>query len=197
VAIELVIGLGNPGPEYAATRHNVGFRVVDELARRLRATGWRHRFSSRLTSTGRGRQVWLAKPTTYMNRSGDAAVALTRGLDLGPANLLVVVDDVDLPVGRIRLRKSGGSGTHNGLRDLVDVIGTGFARLRVGVGGEDASGDLADYVLSPFDAAEEPVVDEAIARAADAVETALFEGFGRAMNRFNRRPEKEGEGPAE
>ena len=193
MAIELVIGLGNPGEEYAGTRHNVGFRVVEEVGRRLRAGEWKRRFSSQMAATRRGRPIWLAKPTTYMNRSGKAALALLSGLDLRPANLLVVVDDVDLPVGRMRLRKSGGPGTHNGLRDLAEAIGSGFARLRVGVCGPDPWADLADYVLSRFDPAEEPIVAECVGRAVDAVEVALFEGFDRAMNRFNRSSEEEQE----
>jgi PTH1 family peptidyl-tRNA hydrolase len=192
MAIELVLGLGNPGAAYAETRHNIGYRVVDELGRRLGCADWKHRYSSELGRTARGHRLWLAKPVTYMNRSGAAARSLLNALELTAADMLVVVDDVELPLGRLRLRKSGGPGTHNGLRDLVDAVGAGFPRLRLGVQGEKPWADLADYVLSPFPADEQEAVERLVARAADAVEAAVFEGLGRAMNRFNR-AEEEGE----
>ena len=190
MAIEVVLGLGNPGPEYVGTRHNVGFRVVDELARRHGLRDWLLRPSCELaviTARERG-YVVLARPLTYMNLSGNAARWLLDELREPPESMVVVVDDIDLPLGSIRLRKSGGPGTHNGLRDLCDKVGDRFPRLRVGVRGENLSGDLADYVLSPFVSAETEAADAAIVRAADAVETALRDGFDRAMNVFNRPP---------
>ncbi len=186
MAVELVVGLGNPGEEYRQTRHNVGFRVVDEIARRLRAGAWERRFFSEVAATSRGRRVWLAKPRTFMNRSGTAVASLLEGLGIAPADALVIVDDVDLPLGRLRLRPSGGAGTHNGLRDIVEHVGTGFARLRLGVRGEAPWKDLAEYVLSPFDADESALADEMIKQAADAVAVSVFEGLGRAMNRCNQ-----------
>jgi PTH1 family peptidyl-tRNA hydrolase len=187
MAIELVVGLGNPGKEYETTRHNVGFRIVDAVARRLRAGRWERRFLSDLAHTGRGRSVWLAKPRTFMNRSGLAVAELTSGLGIRANETLVVVDDVDLPLGRIRIRPSGGAGTHNGLRDIVAAIGTGFPRLRAGVGREGCNGDdLANYVLSPFEHDELETAGALIERAAEAVTVSIFEGLQRAMNRFNQ-----------
>ncbi len=188
MGIELVVGLGNPGEEHAGTRHNVGFRVVDEVARRLRAGSWERRHSSEVAVSTRGPRVWLARPRTFMNRSGMAVASLLEGLGVPPSRMLVIVDDVDLPMGRIRLRPSGGPGTHNGLRDIVDRIGPGFARLRLGVRGETPWNDLAEYVLSPFDEEEQPAVEEMIKLAADAVTVSVFEGLRRAMNRFNQPP---------
>ncbi len=186
MGIELVVGLGNPGDEYQETRHNVGFRVVDEVARRLRAGRWERRHASEVAATTRGPRVWLAKPRTFMNRSGDAVASLLAGLGIPPGSMLVVVDDVDLPVGRLRLRPSGGPGTHNGLRHIVERIGPGFPRLRLGVRGETPWNDLAEYVLAPFEEEERPAVEEMIKLAADAVAVGIFEGLGRAMNRFNQ-----------
>jgi PTH1 family peptidyl-tRNA hydrolase len=190
MAIEVVLGLGNQGQGYVGTRHNVGFRVVDELALRNGLRDWLQRPSCELaviTARGRG-YVVLGRPLTFMNRSGEAAHELLDELGLSPQSMLVVVDDVDLPLGSIRLRKSGGPGTHNGLRDLCDKLGDRFPRLRVGVRGADLSGDLADYVLSPFKGEEAAAAEAAVARAADAVESTVRDGLDRAMNVFNRPP---------
>ncbi len=184
--VELVVGLGNPGPEYEATRHNLGFRVVDELALRRLAGRWQRRGNSLLAAATRGRAVLLAKPRTFMNRSGVAVLSLCTSLGLAPAEVLVVADDVDLPLGRLRLRAGGGPGTHNGLRDVVAAIGTGFPRLRVGVRGDEPWQDLADYVLSPFAVDEEERAAAAVARAVAAVEQVVEEGLEPAMNRCNR-----------
>ena len=184
--VHLVVGLGNPGAEYAETRHNIGFRVVDELARRGAVACWQRRAASLVATVDLGRGVVLAKPGTFMNRSGTAVLSLSTSLALEPPSILVVADDVDLPLGRLRLRRNGGPGTHNGLRDVVAALGTGFPRLRVGVRGEMPWDDLADYVLAPFGADERSRADQAVARAADAVEVALLEGLAPAMNRFNR-----------
>lgn len=185
MAIELVVGLGNPGDEYERTRHNAGFVVVEELAGRLRVARWARRCTSRVAVGARGRFVRLAQPQTYMNRSGAAVSCLAAELGLRPAQILVVVDDVDLRLGRLRLRSSGGPGTHNGLRDIVGTIGTGFPRLRLGVRGGEEPGDLADYVLSPFTPEEEASAEAMLSRAADAVQASLYVGIGRAMERFN------------
>jgi PTH1 family peptidyl-tRNA hydrolase len=134
--------------------------------------------------------VWLAKPRTYMNLSGSAVSSLSRWLDLDPARIMVVADDVDLPLGRLRLRRSGGPGTHNGLRDVVAAIGSGFPRLRLGVCGADPWDDLAEYVLSPFEADEEEAVEAMVTRAAEAVQAVIFGSVERAMNVFNRAPEE-------
>jgi len=186
MAVELVVGLGNPGEEYAETRHNVGFRVVQDVARRHGVSAWIDRCASELAVVAVGRLVVLARPLTYMNRSGAAARQLLAEFQVAPESMLVVVDDVDLPLSSLRLRRSGGPGTHNGLRDLCEKVGTGFPRLRVGVRGEDLSSDLAAYVLSPFAAAETAAAREMIAQAADAVESALRHDFEEVMNVFNR-----------
>lgn len=185
-SIELVIGLGNPGESYAATRHNIGFRVVDEMAGRHADCDWMRRALSEVTTARLGPRLVLAKPITYMNRSGEAVDRLLDLLDIEPAQMLVVVDDIDLPLGVLRLRRSGGPGTHNGLRDVCDRVGRGFPRLRVGVRGSDPIGDLADYVLSPFTDAEQRHLPELVASAADAVETAIVDGLDSAMGRYNR-----------
>ncbi len=183
--IAAVVGLGNPGREYAATRHNVGFRVIDELARRWRLRVWWPRHHARIARRRGGSPVWLVKPTTYMNLSGDAVASLLAAERLAPAQVLVVVDDVDLPLGALRVRPSGGAGTHNGLRSVVGRIGEGFPRLRLGVRGQTPWEDLAAYVLAPFAAEEEAQVEAMIVRAADCVETALHAGIARAASRFN------------
>ena len=191
MAIDLVLGLGNPGPQYAGTRHNVGFEVAAEVLRRRGREEWMQRFSCELAVIAPGRMVVIARPLVYMNRSGAAALRLLGELEMLAENMLVVVDDVDLPLGALRIRVSGGPGTHNGLRDLCDALGTGFPRLRVGVGGADPGADLAEYVLSPFSPDEKNRADAAVQRAADAVEVTLRDGFERAMNRYNRPPKGE------
>lgn len=184
--IELVVGLGNPGERYAATRHNMGFLVVDAVAGRLGAAPWSRRSLCELTSAPLGPRLLLAKPLSYMNRSGEAVAWLLEHLDLTPPQMLVVVDDVDLALGSLRLRRSGGPGTHNGLRDVCDRVGGSFPRLRLGVRGGAGWQDLADYVTSSFDDDERPVVNQLVSRAADAVVTALHDGLEQAMARFNR-----------
>lgn len=182
----LVVGLGNPGPEYQHTRHNVGFKVVDLL-------GERHRISVQklerraLVGTGEVAEtvVQLVKPMTYMNLSGESVGPLMRGAGLQPQDVIVIVDDMDLPVGRVRLRKSGSSGGHNGLKSLIQHLGTeDFPRVRIGVGRPTESA-VIDHVLSKFGRNEIEPIREAIERSADAVEAAVAEGFDTAMNRFN------------
>lgn len=197
MGIEAVVGLGNPGETYAGTRHNVGFDAVDVLARLHRAGAWTREYRSLTCRTRRGQSVVLAKPQTLMNRSGSAVEALVAGEGISPRDVLVLVDDVDLPLGRIRIRRSGGSGTHNGLRDIVDRIGTGFPRVRMGVRGEGETGDLAAYVLSPFTSEEQPAVRGMIERAARAASCVVYEGIGTAMNRFNASSTVEGEPDSE
>ena len=186
MSIHLVLGLGNPGLRYAETRHNVGFRVVDELLRRSGVGNPESYLLCDLGSLGVGGGVAVAKPMTYMNLSGSALSWLLGRFSLEADQVLVVVDDVDLPLGRLRLRKKGGPGTHNGLRNLCAAVGTGFPRLRVGVRGEEPWGDLAAYVTAPFGRDELETVDRAVARAADAVETVIGDGLDAAMNAFNR-----------
>ena len=188
MAINLVLGLGNPGAQYAGTRHNVGFEVAAEVLHRRGRGEWIEQFSCELAVIAPARMVVVARPLSYMNRSGAAALRLLREFEVQAENMLVVVDDVDLPLGALRLRVSGGPGTHNGLRDLCDAVGTGFPRLRIGVGGAEDGIDLAQYVLAPFSPNERPRADAAVQRAADAVEVSMRDGLERAMNTYNRPP---------
>ena len=185
----LVAGLGNPGREYAATRHNVGFLVADELARRYGGS-WRSKFSGDLSEVRvDGARVALLKPQTYMNLSGRSVQPAARFFKVEPDALLVVHDEVDLEPGRLQLRAGGGLAGHNGLRSVAQALGSQeFLRLRVGVG-RPQRGDprpVADFVLDPFDAYED--VDGLVARAADAVEVLIAEGLEDAQQRFNERP---------
>lgn len=189
MAIDLVLGLGNPGCEYAWTRHNVGFRVVEETRRRRGPPTWMQRYMSEVAVVHAGRLVVVARPQTFMNRSGEAAVQLLEGLELAPERMLVVVDDVDLPLGALRLRRKGGAGTHNGLRDICEAVGGNFPRLRLGIRGNCVNGDLADYVLGSFESDEVERAEAAIDRAADAVESVLRVGVERTMNTVNRSPQ--------
>jgi PTH1 family peptidyl-tRNA hydrolase len=184
----IVLGLGNPGDEYAGTRHNVGFEVVERLAARHGVRLGEVRFHS-LLGLGEvaGVPVVLAKPLTFMNRSGRAARALLAHFALPAERLLVIVDDVALPLGSVRVRKSGSAGGHNGLRSLIEELATNtFPRIRVGIGSAPP-GQLVDYVLSRFSRAERSLIEEAYETAADAVEVVLARGVETAMNLFNRR----------
>jgi PTH1 family peptidyl-tRNA hydrolase len=183
--IKLVVGLGNPGEGYAATRHNVGFRAVDELARRHGGVWCPADLNRVATLPG---ALLVAKPQAFMNRSGAALEALLCAEGLTIEEVLVAVDDVDLPLGRLRLRAAGGPGTHNGLRDICHRLGPSFARARMGVGGAERADDLAAYVLSPFSLDEEALVADLVQRAADAIEVAVRDGVTEAMNRYNRTP---------
>jgi PTH1 family peptidyl-tRNA hydrolase len=186
MAIRLLIGLGNPGRRYAETRHNVGFRVVDELAARHGVGSSERTELADLVRLDLDGGLPAAKPLTYMNRSGAALDWLLDRFGLEIDRVLVVVDDLDLQIGRMRLRRNGGPGTHNGLRDLCRVAGTAFPRLRVGIRGEDEPHDLAEWVTSPFEAHEREAAELAIGRAADAVEAVVRGGLATAMNVFNR-----------
>jgi len=184
----VVVGLGNPGPEYDGTRHNAGFMVVDLLARKLGGfTGWRRK-GVVVRGEGRadGQRISLVKPQTYMNRSGEAFRALLAEGRLA-SEILVVFDDVYLPLGSIRLRASGGTGGHQGLESIREEIGTTeFPRLRIGVGPAPASADLPDFVLSQFDEEERSRLPEVLEGAACAAYDAAASGLGKAMNRWNR-----------
>jgi peptidyl-tRNA hydrolase, PTH1 family len=184
----LVAGLGNPGREYVATRHNVGFLVAEELARRLGGS-WRAKFSGDLAEVRLdGLRLALLKPQTFMNESGRSVGAAVRFFKVAPADVLVVHDEVDLEPGRLQARLGGGLAGHNGLRSVAQHLGTpDFARLRIGVGRPER-GDprpVADFVLSEFP--PELNVDSLVAKAADAVESVAAEGLEEAQNRFNER----------
>lgn len=184
--IQLIVGLGNPGEEYRGSRHNIGFAVVDELARHHATGQWRTLETHREVSARiGGRSVVLACPLTYMNRSGHAVGALHEREGLAPQGTLVVVDDIDLGLGRMRIRRRGGPGTHNGLRSIGEVVGDDYPRLRVGVGGAEPGTDLAAYVLAPFPESEQPMVGKVVEQARAAIEAAVTDGVGASMNRFN------------
>ena len=184
----LVAGLGNPGREYAETRHNVGFMVADELARR-HGGSWRGKFSGELSEVrADGIRLALLKPQTYMNESGRSVGAAARFFKVDPEALIVVHDDVDLASGRVQVRLGGGLAGHNGLRSVAQQLGTGeFGRVRIGVGRPERGDQrpVADFVLSPFP--PEVDVEALVARAADAVESVAWEGLDEAQNRFNER----------
>lgn len=182
----LIVGLGNPGPRYAANRHNIGFMAVERLAQTYGIRLGRSRFKAR-QGEGRiaGRPVILVLPQTFMNRSGDAVGPLAAYYRIEPENILVIYDELDLPLGTLRLREQGGTGGHNGMKSLVNHLGQGFPRLRLGIGRPVGRMDPAAHVLQDFSAQEQPVVDEMLAAAQQAVETFLREGIGMAMTRHN------------
>ena len=188
----MIAGLGNPGRKYAGTRHNVGFDVLDLLAERHRLA-WESAPSDAMMAKWRASGALLAKPLTFMNLSGHAVGELLRYFKIDLSDLLVVVDDVNLELGRLRARSGGSAGGHNGLKSLIAQLGTEeFARLRVGVGRGDDRRDLADHVLATFDPQERTIVAETVGRTADAVELFVAEGIRPVMNRFNRKEEKNG-----
>ena len=183
--MRVIVGLGNPGREYAGTRHNVGFRVADLVGERL-GLHWR-KDEDVLFAKSFGESPFLVvKPQTFMNRSGYAVARFAGYHQVEPEALLVVLDDVDLPLGRVRVRASGSGGTHNGLKSVVEQLGTtAFPRMRLGVGRGDARRDLADFVLATFEPAEEPDVESLITRAADAAQMFVVEGIQKVMNAYN------------
>jgi peptidyl-tRNA hydrolase, PTH1 family len=187
--MKLIVGLGNPGREYEHTRHNVGFQVAEELAHRYRVTlknhaKWKAR-AAKIADIGDG--VLLAEPTTFMNLSGWAVREIAGFHKLSPSDVLVVVDDTDLPLGRLRMRTGGSAGGHNGLKSIIQELGTiEFPRLRVGVGRR--AGELKNHVLGRFSDEEKAQIDAAVKRAADAAELFATESVLAAMNRYNAAP---------
>ena len=183
--MKLIVGLGNPGREYAETRHNVGFKVADEIGRRLDLQ-WRKDGDITFAKSFGAHAFCVVKPQTFMNRSGYAVSRFAGYHNIEVGDILVVVDDVDLPLGRIRIRAKGSAGTHNGLKSVVEQLGTReFPRLRMGVGRGDARRDLADYVLATFDPAELPDVESLVTRAADAAQMFAAENISKVMNVYN------------
>jgi peptidyl-tRNA hydrolase, PTH1 family len=187
--MKLIVGLGNPGREYRDTRHNVGFMVADEIAKRhtLAFAMAPSQVPDAFVAKRFGSPpLMLAKPLTFMNNSGDAVAALARYYDVPIGDLLVVVDEVALPFGRLRARARGSAGGHNGLKSVIARLGTTeFPRLRLGVGRGDARRDLADHVLSRFEADEQSALGEFITRAADAAEMFAAEGIDKVMTTYN------------
>jgi PTH1 family peptidyl-tRNA hydrolase len=185
--IRLVAGLGNPGAEYNRTRHNVGFEVVDLLASEW-GLSWQHSKSWHAL-WAKGEKAILLKPASYMNRSGEALLAVANFYKIEPAEILVVLDDLALELGRLRLRTEGGTGGHNGLESIILCLGTeAIPRLRLGIGAAPSAG-ASDHVLGRFLDEERPLIEKSIGRAADAVKCAIDKGVLSAMNLFNKIPE--------
>ena len=187
--LKLIVGLGNPGAEYARTRHNAGFWLVDELARRHGGT-FRHegKHQAELARARiQGEDVWLLKPMTFMNRSGGPVSSVLNFYKLRPADMLVAHDEIDLPSGTVRLKDAGGHGGHNGLRDLIAAQGDGFWRLRIGVGHPGTKSQVVDFVLTQAGKDEQRVIDDTIADGADAIEQMLLVGSAIAMNKLHSR----------
>jgi peptidyl-tRNA hydrolase, PTH1 family len=187
--MRLIVGLGNPGPEYEWTPHNVGFLAVDRVAERAGVRVTRPEARARV---GRGKvagqEVILAKPQTMMNSSGASVRMLLERYEPDPAEMIVLVDEVDLPWGALRIRERGSAGTHNGMKSVIRSLGTNeFIRIRMGVGPEKVWGDLKDYILCPMGPAEREIATQMAAEAAEAVEVILTEGVSKAMSQFNRR----------
>ena len=185
----VIAGLGNPGPEYANTRHNMGYRALDVLAGSLGIEIRKSKFHS-IIGQGRvaGRKVVLVKPETYMNKSGIAVREAAMYFDVPSENVIVIYDDIDIPLGAIRIRKSGGPGTHNGMKSVVSELGTQeFPRIRIGVGAAEDGEDLIDRVIGKVPKEEQAALDEAASEAADAAEDIVRLGIERAMSKHNHK----------
>jgi peptidyl-tRNA hydrolase, PTH1 family len=187
--LKLIVGLGNPGAEYARTRHNAGFWLVDELARRhggtFRSEG-KHQAELARTRI-QGEDVWLVKPMTFMNRSGGPVSSVLNFYKLHAADMLVAHDEIDLPSGTVRLKDAGGHGGHNGLRDIIAAQGDAFWRLRIGVGHPGTKNQVVDFVLTQAGKDEQRAIDETIQDGADAIEQMLLVGAAIAMNKLHSR----------
>ena len=184
----LIVGLGNPGAEYARTRHNAGFLLVEKLAAQWKADWANERkFTARMAKTERnGKRVLLCEPQTFMNLSGETVGAVTDFYHLPAGQVMVAVDDADLPFGEIRLRPSGSSGGHHGLESIEQHLGTReFARLRIGIGRKDSVRQITNHVLGKFEAGESEMLEKVLGRAAGQVECWLNEGLPKAMSQFN------------
>ena len=188
----MIVGLGNPGPEYAATRHNAGFLVIDEISSRMQGSLGRHKramasvLEGRFGTPGADERVVLVEPWSFMNASGGPVKALMSFYDIDTDHLVVVHDELDLPFGTVRLKRGGGDGGHNGLRSLRSSLGSGeFARARLGIGRPPGRQDPAEYVLKPFSGTERAEIPEIVNRCADAVETLVLLGVEPAQNQFN------------
>lgn len=183
----LIAGLGNPGAEYYNTRHNLGFRVVDELASRLGLSAFKTKHQSFVAETliG-GHKIILAQPQAFMNNSGPVVRGIIGWYKITPPKLILIFDDVDLEVGQLRLREKGNAGGHHGVESVIASLGaTEFSRVRIGIGRENLTGDVSNYVLQPVPPAQREAIDTAIIRAADAVEEIVNHGIALAMNKFN------------
>ena len=184
--IKLIVGLGNPGLRYAHSRHNVGFMVIEQFARAHELKFSRKRFNAEIAEGAiGGTRVMVAKPQSFMNLSGEAVGKLFKFYKIAPDDLIVVYDDLDLPLGKMRMRPQGGAGGHHGMESIIAHIGTSdFARLRLGIGRPNPDADI-DHVLGNFEGDERKLMDETFGNAADAIEVWLVDGINAAMNRYN------------
>lgn len=194
--MKLIVGLGNPGAKYHDTRHNIGFQVIDALARHWAVDQWREQHQALVAKVRHGEEpVLLAKPLTFMNLSGDAVAGLAGFYKVDVPDVLVMLDEAALPLGRLRAGRGGSDGGHNGLKSVIARLGTkDVPRLRLGVGRGDARRDLADHVLGTFTADERPQVEAAVLRAAEAAVTFVTDGIERVMNVFNAASDKQDPG---
>ena len=185
--MKIIVGLGNPGKEYEKTRHNAGYRVLDKVADKLGIDVNKSKFKGIYGSKGMlDRKVILCKPTTYMNLSGDCVIELLKYYKADVEDLIVIYDDIDIDVGKIRIKPSGSPGTHNGMKDITKKIGSkDFIRVRIGTGKPSDDRDLADYVLGKFDKSEEKIIEDTIEKASDAVLDIINNGIQDAMNKYN------------
>lgn len=186
--MKLIVGLGNPGKKYELTRHNIGFLLVDQLADKFAKGDFKTKGKVLMAEADiEGEKVLLVKPQTYMNLSGHGIVPLTQFYKLDPAHVLVIYDDLDLEVGKLRLRPKGGSGGHNGIKSIIQLLGTEeFPRLKIGIGRPPADWETANYVLSQFTDEEWPLINEIIHKGVAAVQSFLAEGINQAMNKYNK-----------
>jgi PTH1 family peptidyl-tRNA hydrolase len=183
----VVVGLGNPGKKYENTKHNVGFVAMDILAldHSTKINKRRHRAKVGECTIG-GEKVLLVKPQTFMNRSGESVISLVNYFKINPSNLIVIYDDVDIPLGHVRIRKSGSAGTHNGMRSIIKCLSSeGFPRVRIGVGADRGEIPLVDYVLAGFTKEQVPTIEASIVKAAAATAAIITEGIDLAMTHFN------------
>ena len=190
--MKIIAGLGNPGAEYAQTKHNVGFMLVDALAEHLNAPAWKEDFFSAMTEVRiGGEKVFLVKPLTYMNNSGEALGPMLSYYKVDADDLVVVHDDMDIPAGTVRIRKKGGSGGHNGIKSILTHVGSeDFARVRIGIGRPPAGWTVINHVLAPFSSEDAPKIREAIGYLLPAVECIVTDGVDLAMNRYNPHKKK-------
>ena len=191
--MKIIAGLGNPGAEYAQTKHNVGFMLLDALAERLNAPAWKEDFFSAITEVRiGGEKVFLVKPLTYMNNSGEALGPMLSYYKVDVDDLVVVHDDMDIPAGTVRIRKKGGSGGHNGIKSILTHVGSeGFARVRIGIGRPPAGWTVINHVLAPFSSEDAPKIRAAIDYLLPAAECIVTDGVDLAMNKYNPHKKKE------